>query len=614
MKRARVLAVLFVFLAFAAPRASAQTADDADIIGLWFYQTSYPVGLEGELTVARRGARWRASIGGAEAEGVANDGRVRIDFPGDGAVFRGVIGARGRLERAYWTRREMTDDPRYAEGAAQAYAMPLALRAAGANRWRATVEPLQDPFTLYLNIFRDQSGALKAAIRNPEHNRHGPAMQLDVTRDGDALRLSAPGSDDGALAARRLRDSERIEMYWEGIERTLSMARATREQRALFPARPPDAPRYVYREPQDLGDGWCTARARDLGVDEAGLERAVHWITDIDPSARRAWMIHSVAVAYRGRLILDEYFYGHGPDIPHDMRSASKTFSSVIMGAAMRDGANISPQTRLYDVMAPLGPFANPDPRKQRITLAHVMTHTTGLACDDNAEDPISPGNEDIMQRQREQPNWWKFTLDLPMAHEPGERYAYCSGGISLTGGALTMATGEWLPALFDRTVARPLQFGRYFWNVMPNGEGYVGGGAVVRTRDFLKIGQTYLDGGVWNGRRIVSEEWVRESLLPHVQISPETTGVSGDAFANNYYEVPEGYAWHYIWVPRTGERRYQAYHGNGNGGQLLIIVPELDLAVMFTAGNYRTGLWNLERDAIVGEIIIPALNREPAP
>jgi CubicO group peptidase (beta-lactamase class C family) len=614
MQTARAIAACAgLTLALFTAHAQAQQ-DHADIIGLWAYQTTFPVGLEGELTITRRGERWRASIQGQEAEGRAQGRFVRMDFAGDGAVLRGYLDARGRLERAYWARREMTHDPRYPEGAAQAYAGPLTLRRAGANRWRATVTPLQDPFTLYLNIFRDESGALKAAIRNPEHNRHGPAMQLDITRSGDALRFSAPAGSGGALEARYAPGAQRIEMYWAGIERTLSMARATPEQRALFSARPPGAPRYVYRVPEDLGDGWRTARASDLGVDEAGLERAVHWITGVDPSSRRAWMVHSIAVAYRGRLILDEYFYGNGPDIPHDLRSASKTFSSVTFGAAMLDGADISPQSALYEVMAPLGPFANPDPRKARITLAHVMTHTTGLACDDNAEDPISPGNEDTMQSQREQPNWWKFTLDLPMMHEPGERYAYCSGGISLTGGALTMATGEWLPALFDRTVARPLQFGRYYWNLMSNGDGYLGGGAVVRTRDFLKIGQTYLDGGVWNGRRIVTEEWVRTSLAPHVRISPETTGLPREAFENNWYEVDEGLAWHHISVPRLGERRYQAYHGNGNGGQLLIIAPELDLAVMFTAGNYRTGLWNLERDAIVGEIIIPALNRSPTP
>ena len=396
------------------------------------------------------------------------------------------------------------------------------------------------------------------------------------------------------------------------MKRTISLTRATPAQAALFTARPRTEPAYVYRKPQDLHDGWPTARAGDLGVDEAALARAVQRIIDIDPSAPRAWLIHSMAIAYKGKLILDEYFYNQGPDIPHDMRSASKTFSSVIMGAAMQEGAKISPETKLYEVMAPLGPFNNPDPRKDRITLAHVMTHTTGLACDDNAESP-STGGEDVMQTQRAQPNWWKFTLDLPIVHEPGERYAYCSGGISLTGGALTYATGEWLPALFDRTIAQPLQFGSYYWNLQPTGEGYVGGGAFVRTRDFLKIGQAYLDGGVWNGRRIASDAWVKDAIAPHAHISEQTTGVTGDAFRQAYYDEDEGYAWHHISV-KSGDKTYRAYHGNGNGGQLLLVVPEFDLVAMFTAGNYRQGLWNRERDDIVGEMIIPALGREGAP
>lgn len=610
MKIVRVFAAGLCML-FALSTAQAQTARDDAPLGLWFYQASFPVGLEGELTITRRGDRWRAAIGGQEAEGRARDGAVRIDFLGDGAVLRGYLDARGRLERAYWARREMTHDPRYPEGAAQAYAGPLSLRSDGAHHWRATVEPLADPLTIYLNIYRDAEGVLRAAIRNPEHNRHGPAMQLFVSRDGPTLRLGAAATPaESDLAATLMSAPERITMYWQGVNRFVAFRRATPEQAALFTARPPGEPRYVYRQPQDLGDGWQVARARDLGVDEAGLARAVHWITDIDPSARRAWMIHSIAVAYRGRLILDEYFYGYDAATPHDMRSASKAFSSVTLGAVMMEGAPISPNTPLLQLMAPMGPFANPDPRKDRITVAHALTHTTGLMCDDAFDEPLSPGNESVMQTQREESSWWRFTLNLPMAQEPGERYAYCSGGISLAGGALTMATGEWLPALFDRTIARPLQFQRYYWNLMPNGEGYVGGGAFVRTRDFLKIGQAYLDGGVWNGQRIASEDYVREATSAQVQISPATTGVHDpDRFRNAYYEVGEGLGWHHIRV-RSGERRYAAYHTNGNGGQLLLIVPEFDLVVMFTAGNYRTGLWNLERDAIVGDIIIPALNR----
>jgi CubicO group peptidase (beta-lactamase class C family) len=361
--------------------------------------------------------------------------------------------------------------------------------------------------------------------------------------------------------------------------------------------------------PPSTDDGWQVARAGDVGMDEAALARAVQRIIDVDPAGGRAWMIHSMAIAYRGKLVLDEYFYGYGRDEPHDTRSAGKMFSSVILGALMKEGVKISPATKVYDVMAPRGPFANPDPRKNAITLGHLLTHSAGLACDDNAES--SPGNEDMIQADRSHPDWTRVTLDLPMQYEPGVHYAYCSMNINLAGATLSQTTGEWLPALFDREVARPLQFRPYYWNLMANGEGYLGGGAFVRTRDLLKIGQAYLDGGVWNGKRIVTDAWVKESFAPHAHISPATTGMAGEAFRDNYYEVDEGWAWHMIGV-KSGDRVHPAYHSNGNGGQLLLVLPQFDLAVMFTAGNYRQGLWNIERDAIVGGMIIPAILHPP--
>src|SRR5438270_5873852 len=105
----------------------------------------------------------------------------------------------------------------------------------------------------------------------------------------------------------------------------------------FFPV-PPGSKPYVYRMPPDTRDGWQVARARDVGMDEAVLARAVQRIQDIDPASARAWLIHSMLVARHGKLVLDEYFYGYGRDEPHDTRSASKTFSAVILGALMKDG------------------------------------------------------------------------------------------------------------------------------------------------------------------------------------------------------------------------------------------------------------------------------------
>ena len=256
--------------------------------------------------------------------------------------------------------------------------------------------------------------------------------------------------------------------------------------------------------------------------------------------------------------------------------------------------------------MRGLAPFANPDPRKDRITLAHLMTHSAGLNCNDN--DDNSPGNESIMDSQRVQPNWWKYTLDLPMAHEPGERYAYCSGNINLVGGALTVGTRTWLPELFERTVATPLQFGRWHWNLMPNREGYLGGGAFLRPRDLLKLGQAYLDGGVWNGRRIVDSSWVASSTRPRMSITPETTGYNAEDFGNYYGVGADALAWHQNNL-RVDGSTVEAYAASGNGGQVLLVIPEYHLAVVFTGGNYRQGgVWGRWGQEIIGDKVIPAI------
>src|SRR6476660_7952993 len=90
-----------------------------------------------------------------------------------------------------------------------------------------------------------------------------------------------------------------------------------------------------------------------LGMDEAALIKTVQGIIDIDPAAQRhAFQIHSLAVAYKGKLVLDEYFHGFTRDQPHDTRSASKTLISVMLGTAMLHGVKISPQTKVYPLLA----------------------------------------------------------------------------------------------------------------------------------------------------------------------------------------------------------------------------------------------------------------------
>ncbi len=590
--------------------AAPSPAKDDDLIGIWVFEASFGPALKGDLTVARHDSSWRATLSGAEVSFEAAARDVRFAFAGSLGRFRGVLTGEGQAIEGFWIRPGVTEDPRYPGGSSQPFATPLVLKPAGPDVWRGVVRPLEDSMTFYLRIFRNEEGALLAAFRNPDQHSIGGAMQFRVAREGKSVRFSArpdPEAPEIRHEATLVR-ADALQLPWPDLDRVIELKRAAPSQAAAFFPRPPGDPPYVYQSPPATDDGWATARAGDVGIDEEALTRLVRRLAAADPSVRRPSLIHSLLVARRGKLILEEYFHGYDRDEPHDMRSAGKTFASVMLGAAMMGGAKVSPETGIYELVGAMGPFANPDPRKPKITLAHLMTHTSGLACNDN--DDASPGNENTMQSQAQQPDWWKYTLDLPIAHEPGTRYAYCSANMNLMGAALTTASGTWLPALFERTVARPLQFGPYHWNLMPTDEGYLGGGSWLRPRDLLKVGQAYLDGGAWRGHRIVEASWVKRSTAPHFHISPATTGIDPEHFGDSYGEGDDAYAWHLGGV-RSGERQYPGYAATGNGGQVLIVVPELGLTVVFTGGNYRQGgIWGRWGDEIIGGEIVPAIRR----
>jgi len=589
------------------PAASPAAQSVAELAGVWSGQLNYGPAVRGLLTLRRRhGQDWEAEIAGTRHRFPANGREIRFALPNRAGSFRGTLSRDGRRVDGFWIQPTgETEDRTDPGGSGQSFATPLTLTRAGRDVWRGEVVPLDDRFTGYIQIAPEGDG-FAAALRNPELNDTGGISRYRVERDGDALRFTFHNEDlDVAHPATLLHDPERIRLRWPELGQTLELTRRHSAETGFFP-RPPGSAPYVYHRPEPIDDGWTTARASDVGIDEAAVTRLVQSLADADPTMRGPSLIHSVLVARHGRLVLEEYFFGTNRNTLHDIRSAGKTFSSVLLGVAMRHGAPISPDSRAYEVMRVRGPFANPDPRKNDIRLSHLMTHSSGLACDDN--DEASPGNEGTMWRQRGQLDFWKYMLDLPMLHPAGTRYAYCSASINLAGGMIATATGTWLPRYFHEQVAVPLQFGRYHWNVAPNGEGYLGGGAFMRPRDLLKIGQTWLNGGEWNGRRIVDQAWIARSTTPLIDITPQTTGLSADDFGNYYGGGRDALAWHTTTIT-AGGRTYSGYLASGNGGQLLVVLPELDLAAVITGGNYgQGGIWSRWPQRLIGDAIIPTL------
>jgi CubicO group peptidase (beta-lactamase class C family) len=233
------------------------------------------------------------------------------------------------------------------------------------------------------------------------------------------------------------------------------------------------------------------------------------------------------------------------------------------------------------------------DPRKRAMTLEHLLTMSSGLDCDD--EEDSSPGNESNMWELKGKPDFYKFTLDLNMVRNPGEKAAYCSGGANLAGGVLARATKRSLLDLTDDLIAKPLQIKEYYMPLSPTGDAYMGGGLRLRLRDFAKLAQLYLNDGQWNGHKILTPDWCRRATSPLYKFS-ETS------------KARYGYLWWIYNYPYHG-RTVRAYFASGLGFQHSIAIPELDLVIGFYAGNYVDDL-PLHKD-YVPNWILPAVQEK---
>lgn len=197
------------------------------------------------------------------------------------------------------------------------------------------------------------------------------------------------------------------------------------------------------------------------------------------------------------------------------------------------------------------------------------------------------------MQEQTAEPDWYRYSLNVPMAWNSGNKIVYCSMKPNLALGVLLKIAGEPLPEMFHRLVARPMRMGRYHLFLQPNGEPYGGGGHHFTTRDFMKLTQLFLNDGNWEGRQIVSREWARRSSAALRNLSPRQT---------------YGYLWNSVAYSYKG-RKLHAYFPGGNGGQVYIGIPDLDLLIAFTGGNYADAVLFRSQREFVPDDLLPAVN-----
>ena len=308
--------------------------------------------------------------------------------------------------------------------------------------------------------------------------------------------------------------------------------------------------------------------------------------------------IGSIVVARHGKLVYESYFDGDAATL-RDTRSATKSITDALIGIAIDEHRLSGVDARVLALLPERArKMQNPDPRKQAITVEDFLTMSSPLECDDWND--ASRGNEERMYVVED---WAQFILDLPirgrmhLGEQPevpayGRFFSYCTGGVFTLSEVIEKATGARTDRYAREKLFQPLGITNVEWVYSPMNVPQTGGGLRLNSRDLLKIAQLYLDGGRWQEKQIVSEAWVRASIQPHARIDEATE---------------YGYLW---WLKsfKAGDKNYPAFFMSGNGGNKVVAIPALDMAVVITSTNYNTRGMHEQTEKILTDYVLAAV------
>lgn len=335
----------------------------------------------------------------------------------------------------------------------------------------------------------------------------------------------------------------------------------------------------------------------------APFQAAPFSVETVDAAARALPQVRSLLVSRRGQVVLERYYGGARADRPANVKSASKSVISALVGIAIDRGL-------ITGVREPIATYfpelrAAADRTKQTITVEDLLTMRSGLA-------GTSGRGYGAWVTSR---NWVQHALTRPMAAAPGAAMDYSTGNTHLLSAILTKATGHTTWRFANDVLARPLGFTLPPWPRDPQGIYFGGNDLLMTSRQLLAFGELYLNGGRAQGHQVLPEAWVRKSCEGRPRELPSwARGVGPGGRPDPLRDRQYGYGW---WVhDLAGHDTCFAW---GYGGQYAFVVPSLQLVIVATSSpdvseerrDHRRQLI----DIVTRHIVLPLASGErPAP
>jgi CubicO group peptidase (beta-lactamase class C family) len=334
---------------------------------------------------------------------------------------------------------------------------------------------------------------------------------------------------------------------------------------------------------------------------------------------KRVWNLHGVLVVRNRQIALERYFEGEdsnwgqslgvvtfGPDTLHNLYSATKSIVALVYGIALAEGKVPPPSAPLYQQFPEYRDLLAVDERRQQRTIGHVLSMSLGMQWNEIGLAYNSPGNDEIGMEMA--PDRYRFVLERPVIGAPGKRWHYSGGATALLGRLIAKGTGRSLPDYARAVLFDPLGIGPTEWvtsketwvgrqSGTADGEPLAASGLRMTPRDLARIGQLVIDDGKVDGHQVVAAEWLAECFVPRVSASE----------LQRY-----GYQWYLGDMEFRAADKVHLEHwvgAVGNGGQRLYVMPDLDLIIVITAGNYSAPDQWMPPIRVVREAVLPSLS-----
>ncbi len=330
-----------------------------------------------------------------------------------------------------------------------------------------------------------------------------------------------------------------------------------------------DSPLFVQRPPYE----WPLSHPSSQKLDTVLLDSAIH-------AMRAEPFVYSFLVVRNDTLVVEEYRNGLSKYNDYEIRSVTKSFISALVGISLDRGLFDSTGQTLLSFF-PEYQTAALDPRTSTITLEHLLTMRAGF---DYVE-----GN-DYSAIYLPDGDWLKTTIELPLRADPGTQFIYASPVTHLLSGFVTRASGMSTAAFAEAHLFATLEISPRLWDRDPKGIFLGGTGMNFTPRDLARLGSLYLHQGLVDGRRVLSEEWVRRTVEP----SNPHNSLWGSLEAVNY-----GYQW---WTNWGGPD--SLFFAAGYGGQFVFVLPQAHMIVVTTADVNVSAAQANDQELAIMEIV----------